>query len=132
MPVTRAYCPWPARMAAIAASFANSGPSKSGKPWARLMAPRSSERRVISAKIVVPNPERRALIEGRIAPLVDGAGVEGGDVPRQFHQRRVVDVHHVPRFEVIERKILAQRRVEAEMIHPVFRGEERSRYVVVA
>ena len=39
LPFMRAYCPWPARIAATAASRANSGPSKSGNPCDRLIAP---------------------------------------------------------------------------------------------
>ena len=38
IPEVGAYCPCPARMAAIAASLTKSGPSKLGKPCPRLMA----------------------------------------------------------------------------------------------
>ena len=55
----RAYWPCPARIAAIAASFAKSGPSKSGNPCERLIAPCRIASRVISVKIVVPNPDTR-------------------------------------------------------------------------
>ena len=64
-PLIRAYCPNPARIAAIAASFARSGPSKSGNPCDRLMAPCASASRVISVKIVVPNPSSRRESAGR-------------------------------------------------------------------
>src|SRR5258707_3656108 len=46
-------------MAAMAASFTASGPSKSGKPWPRLMALCSVARRDISAKMLVPKVETR-------------------------------------------------------------------------
>ena len=41
----RAYWLWPARRASTAASITSAGPSKSGKPCDRLMAPRSRARR---------------------------------------------------------------------------------------
>ena len=66
IPVMRAYCPCPARIAATAASRANSGPSKSGNPWARLIAPCSFASRVISVKIVVPKPSSLRESAGRM------------------------------------------------------------------
>src|SRR6266536_5086432 len=60
----RAYWPRPSRIAAIAASLTKSGPSKSGNPWARLMAPCSTASRVISVKMVVPKPSSRRAIMG--------------------------------------------------------------------
>src|SRR5450759_2955494 len=65
MPLIRAYCPRPWRIASTAASLTKSGPSKSGNPWARLTAPCSLARRVISVKIVVPNPSSRRASAGR-------------------------------------------------------------------
>ena len=51
----------PLRMASIAASRTSLGPSVSGNPWPRFTAPVAAARLVISAKIVVPKPWRRAL-----------------------------------------------------------------------
>src|ERR1700693_663780 len=65
MPLIRAYCPRPCRIASTAASLTKSGPSKSGNPCARLTAPCSLARRVISVKIVVPNPSSRRARAGR-------------------------------------------------------------------
>src|SRR5262245_57838320 len=65
-PVIRAYWPRPFRIAATAASLAKGGPSKSGNPCARLTAPRSAARCVISVKIVVPNPASRRAMTGRM------------------------------------------------------------------
>src|SRR5207247_6335313 len=50
----------PALMACRAASLTSSGASKSGKPWARLMARCSSARRVISRITDSVNRETRA------------------------------------------------------------------------
>src|SRR6266705_2422503 len=62
----RAYWPRPSRIAAIAASLTKPGPSKSGNPWARLMARCSTASRVISVKMVVPKPASRFARTGRI------------------------------------------------------------------
>src|SRR5512147_1503410 len=53
-------------MASIAEFLTKSGPSKSGKPCARLIASCSTASRVISVKMVVPNPRTLA------APLMAG------------------------------------------------------------
>ena len=53
-PWEREYWFLPDRIASKAASIIQSGPLKSGKPWARLIAPRSVARRVISLKMEVP------------------------------------------------------------------------------
>ncbi len=64
MPGPGGYWLWPARMAAMAASATSAGPSVSGNPWPRLMAPVSTASADISAKIVVPNPWSRAARYG--------------------------------------------------------------------
>ena len=46
----------PPRMASTAASSTSGGPSVSGKPWPRLIAPVATASADISAKIVVPKP----------------------------------------------------------------------------
>jgi hypothetical protein len=60
----RAYWLCPARMAAAAASITSAGPSSSGKPCPRLIAPVRSASADISVKIVVPKPARREAITG--------------------------------------------------------------------
>src|SRR5258708_7472359 len=59
-PLLTAYWLSPARMAAMAAAFTASGPSKSGKPWPKLMAFFSTARRDISAKMLTPKVETRS------------------------------------------------------------------------
>src|SRR5262249_13143780 len=59
------WLPWPAMIAAAAASAISRGPSTSGKPWPRLTAPVVTASADISAKIVVPIPASRALSSGR-------------------------------------------------------------------
>src|SRR5215217_3029795 len=51
----------PPRMAATAASSTSAGPSVSGKPCPRLMAPVAIASEVISPKIVVPKPSSLAV-----------------------------------------------------------------------
>ena len=53
MPGSGAYWLWPARSASTAASTITDGPSSSGKPCPRLMAPVRSASAVISVKMVV-------------------------------------------------------------------------------
>ncbi len=59
-PAMGAYWLCPALRAATAASLTNSGPSKSGKPWARLTAPCSRASRDMVVKMVVPKGVRAA------------------------------------------------------------------------
>src|SRR3954447_816179 len=66
MPLPGAYWLAPAAMAAWAASLISTGPSSSGKPWPRLIAPVLSARVVISSKIVTP---REPSGESRLAPV---------------------------------------------------------------
>src|SRR5215207_1761155 len=55
MPRPGGYWLAPPRMAAIASSSRESGPSVSGKPWPRFTEPVRTARADISAKIVVPS-----------------------------------------------------------------------------
>src|SRR5258708_36161478 len=59
-PLLTAYWFSPALMAAIAAAFTASGPSKSGNPWPRLIAWRSTARRDITANMLLPKLETRS------------------------------------------------------------------------
>src|SRR5688500_13448454 len=68
-------------MASMAASDTSTGPSSSGKPCPRLMAPVAAASADISAKIVVPSPASRDDSTGRLtissalhAPLPRSAG----------------------------------------------------------
>ena len=65
MPGPGGYWFTPARMAAMAASATSIGPSSSGNPCPRLMAPVATASADISAKIVVPSPARRGDSGGR-------------------------------------------------------------------
>ena len=65
MPMPGGYWFCPERIASIAASDTSIGPSSSGNPWPRLMAPVAVARADISAKIVVPSPSRRGDRAGR-------------------------------------------------------------------
>src|SRR5271156_5632897 len=58
------WLPRPARIASAAARAISGGPSRSGKPWPRLIDPVATARADISAKIVVPRPSRRRLRNG--------------------------------------------------------------------
>ena len=53
----------PPSIAATAAASIGAGPSVSGNPWPRLMAPVCVASADISAKIVVPNPCIRSTTE---------------------------------------------------------------------
>src|ERR1700722_19837524 len=82
----------PSRMAAIAASDTSRGPSVSGKPCPRLMAPVSAARADISAKIVVPRPCRRLARNGARVIARDDAsrhplGSTDGPEGRRHHPR---------------------------------------------
>ena len=65
VPSSGGYWLTPARMAATAASSTSAGPSVSGKPCPRLMAPVATASADISAKIVVPNPASLDVRAGR-------------------------------------------------------------------
>ena len=65
-------------MAATAASIITAGPSWSGKPWPRLMAPVRSARADISAKMVTPNSRSREARTG----AAGGPGGVGRSSPR--------------------------------------------------
>ena len=60
------WLPRPARIASAAARATLAGPSRSGKPWPRLIEPVATARADISAKIVVPRPCRRRLSKGLV------------------------------------------------------------------
>ncbi len=67
LPQVTAYWLTSARMASTAASFRSSGAGKSGKPWARLIAPCSRATRVISR--MTDSVKRAALadsVSGRL------------------------------------------------------------------
>ena len=72
-----AYWLWPAFMAAMAASMTKAGPSKSGKPWPRLMASCWRARAVISAKTEVPKGARRWVRGGRMGGEFSSGGEQG-------------------------------------------------------
>ena len=61
-PGSGAYWLWPLRIAACAASSTAAGPSSSGKPCPRLMAPVCTANADISVKTEIPNPLRREAI----------------------------------------------------------------------
>src|ERR1700751_3844419 len=63
------WLPRPSRMASAAARAIWGGPSRSGKPWPRLIDPVATARADISAKIVVPRPSRRRLSGGVVVTL---------------------------------------------------------------
>src|SRR5450432_2701757 len=63
-PVIGGYWLRPARIAASTPSISAGSQSKSGKPWPRLTAPRSSASADITVKIVVPTSGRRLVIFG--------------------------------------------------------------------
>src|SRR6187200_1240044 len=65
MPGPGGYWLTPARIASTAASRTSGGPSVSGNPWPRLIAPVRAASADISAKIVVPKPARREVSAGR-------------------------------------------------------------------
>src|SRR5664279_6479617 len=70
IPAIGGYWLRPARIAASTASTSFGSQSKSGKPWPRLTAPRSSASADITVKIVVPTFGRRlarAGVRGRAA-----------------------------------------------------------------
>src|SRR5437764_15155744 len=73
------YWLWPARIAATAASATSAGPSVSGKPWPRLMAPVRTARADISANTVVPNSRIRST---RYGPFTSAP-----DLGRDFDQQ---------------------------------------------
>src|SRR3954451_17595891 len=101
MPGPGGYWLWPSRIAWIAASATTAGPSVSGNPCPRLIAPVRTAGADISAKIVVPNPamrpidvhsgvthvaiatwltpERRGLGRGDFGALADHGDAFGGD-----------------------------------------------------
>src|SRR4051812_20312851 len=64
MPMPGGYWLWPARMAAMAASATSGGPSVSGNPWPRLMAPVRTASADISANTVVRNSRIRSTRNG--------------------------------------------------------------------
>src|SRR4051812_25350668 len=84
MPGPGGYWLWPSRIAWIAASATTAGPSVSGKPCPRLIAPVRTASADISAKIVVPNPAIRPipfiqLGRGDFGALADHGDAFGGD-----------------------------------------------------
>ena len=106
-PGSGAYWLWPARIASTAASSTAAGPSSSGKPWPRLIAPVCSASAVISVKIVVPRPASRLAARlSRRARARVAAAVAAGDVLARISsiaaspasgsavERRGVDVAH--------------------------------------
>ena len=62
MPRPGGYWFAPFAMAERAASSTSAGPSSSGKPWPRLIAPVRSASADISVKMVVPNPCHLAAV----------------------------------------------------------------------
>ena len=68
MPGPGGYWLTPPRMASTAASSTSGGPSVSGKPWPRLIAPVPTASADISAKIVVPNPAQLRRQDRAIRP----------------------------------------------------------------
>src|SRR5215218_10193782 len=66
-------------MASIAACAISAGPSVSGKPWPRLMAPVRAASADISAKIVVPKPWRRDARNGASAIRAEATGGSTSD-----------------------------------------------------
>ena len=86
----RSYWPCPPRIAAIAASFANSGPSKSGKPCARLIAPCSLARRVISAENRGPEAVEASGERGPHGRMISVGAADilpGAMAPNKHHYR---------------------------------------------
>ena len=73
MPGPGGYWFWPPRSAATAASITSCGPSVSGKPWPRLIAPVRVASADISAKIVVPNPASLLLRNARSVVAIAAA-----------------------------------------------------------
>src|SRR5262245_61097148 len=77
MPLPGGYWFCPPRMAATAASRISSGPSVSGKPCPRLMAPVATASADISAKIVEPKPRARDARCGESRVMDGGAAGPG-------------------------------------------------------
>src|ERR1700738_3732124 len=80
-------------MACTAASATSAGPSVSGKPWPRLMAPVLTAKADISAKIVVPKPCRRGVRYGTRSVMV-GVVQAGQWDPRPRLRRQGDDGKH--------------------------------------
>ena len=59
IPMAGGYWLWPARMASIAASSTEAGPSVSGNPWPRFTESVANARADISPKMVEPKPAIR-------------------------------------------------------------------------
>src|SRR6266511_3900983 len=81
----------PSVRARLAASTTSGGGSKSGKPWARLMAPCSSARRVISRITDSVNRDTRAEVRteevapaGELAETVEGSMAWSISTPRDL------------------------------------------------
>src|SRR5919108_4657317 len=74
-PGSGAYWLRPTRIAACAASRTSAGPSSSGNPWPRLIAPVRSASADISVKIVVPKPARRDAITSDMMHAVAYTGL---------------------------------------------------------
>src|SRR5579863_7807643 len=76
------WLPRPARIASAAARAIPAGPSRSGKPWPRLIEPVATARADISAKTVVPRPSRRRLRKGLLTlPILPCSASRGDDPP---------------------------------------------------
>ena len=118
----------PPRMASTAASSTSGGPSVSGNPWPRLMAPVATASADISAKIVVPNPWRRLVRYGTRSAMTRPS-VEAARSPRVSDRgragagRRAELVAPYPDDHVIRRADRGRRRAAPALRRSPSRGE---------